>query len=102
MKKFSKKIIGTSQRPRMVVSRSLNNIFVQLIDDINQKTIYGLSSLSLKKRANKEICFKVGELLAQKVLSLGLKKIVFDRANKLYHGRIKAVADGARSKGLEF
>ncbi len=102
MRRFSKKVVGTAERPRLTVTRSLNNVYAQIIDDISGKTILGVSSSVLKQRANKEVSFKVGEMIAEKATGQGIKKVVFDRAGKVYHGRIKAVADGARSKGLEF
>ena len=102
MRRTTKQVIGTADRPRMIVSRSLNNVYVQIIDDENDKTLLGISSLILKQRANKDVSFKVGELVGEKAISLGIKSVVFDRAGRIYHGRIKAVADGARSKGLQF
>lgn len=103
MKRFDKRIKGTKERPRLVVTRTLNSIYAQVIDDEAGNTILGISSKSLKSgRGNKEIAEKVGELVAEKAITLGIKKVVFDRAGKIYHGRIKAVADGARKKGLEF
>ena len=98
-----KVIIGTSDRPRLVVSRSLNNVFAQIIDDSNGNTLVGLSSLSLKKgRANVKVAENLGEAIAEMAVNKGITKVVFDRGNHVYHGRIKAVAIGARNKGLEF
>ena len=103
MKRFDKRIKGTKERPRLVVTRTLSSVYAQIIDDEAGNTIFGISSKSLKEgRGNKIVAEKVGELLAEKVLKLVIKKVVFDRAGKIYHGRIKAVADGARKKGLEF
>lgn len=106
--RIRKKIIGTSERPRLNVFRSLSNIYVSLIDDINGKTIISLSTLSpeiktsiqggVKKSDKSKL---VGKALAQKALELNIKKVVFDRNGYLYHGRIKAVAEGAREGGLE-
>ena len=98
-----KVIIGSSDRPRLVVSRSLNNVFAQIIDDSTGSTIIGLSSISLKKgRANVETSELLGETIAEIAIKKGIKKVVFDRRDRIYHGRIKAVAEGARKKGLEF
>ena len=98
-----KVIIGTTDRPRLVVSRSLNNVFAQIIDDTTGTTIVGLSSISLKKgRANVALSETLGEAIAELAVKKGIKKVVFDRGGHIYHGRIKAVAEGARKKGLEF
>ncbi len=98
-----KVIIGSSDRPRLVVSRSLNNIFAQIIDDSSGTTLIGLSSTSLKKgRANVSVSALLGETIADLAVKKGIKKVVFDRGDHIYHGRIKAVAEGARKKGLEF
>lgn len=98
MKRFDKRIKGTKERPRLVVSRSLNNIYAQVVDDDAGSTIIGISSKSLKKgRGNKELAEKVGEIVAEKAIKLGITKVVFDRAGKIFHGRIKAVAEGAEN-----
>jgi large subunit ribosomal protein L18 len=98
-----KVIIGTADRPRLVVSRSLNNIYAQIIDDMSGTTLVGLSSIALKKgRANVALAGTLGETVAELALKKGVKKVVFDRGEYIYHGRIKAVAEGARKKGLEF
>lgn len=103
MRKITKKIVGTAELPRLHVSRSLMNVYAQLINDLDQKTIIGVSSLSLGKgRANTKVSEEVGQIIAEKALKLGIKKVVFDRGGRIYHGRVKAVAEGARKKGLEF
>lgn len=103
------KIKGTSGTPRLSVYRSMNQIYGQLIDDINGKTIISLSSLSkevkevlkdAKSKVNKSTL--VGKLLAEKAISKNVTKVVFDRNGYLYHGRIKAFAEGARDGGLQF
>jgi large subunit ribosomal protein L18 len=106
--RIRKKIIGTPERPRLNVFRSLSNIYVSLIDDINGKTIISLSTLSPEVKSNIQGVTKksdksklVGKTLAQKALEMNIKKVVFDRNGYLYHGRIKAVAEGAREGGLE-
>jgi large subunit ribosomal protein L18 len=103
------KIQGTSDRPRLSVSRSLGQIYAQLIDDEQQRTLAAASSLSLEikkklkgKETRVEIGKMVGLLLAQKALKQGIKNAVFDRGHYLYHGRVKALAQGAREGGLDF
>jgi large subunit ribosomal protein L18 len=104
-----KKITGTSERPRLAVFRSAKNIYVQIIDDLNNRTLTSVSSLSpdlkpeVSKAKNKvEAAKLVGKGIAEKAKSMKIKKVVFDRGGYLYHGRVKAVADGARENGLEF
>jgi large subunit ribosomal protein L18 len=107
--RIRKRVAGSSKRPRLVVFRSLNNIYAQLVDDINNKTICTVSTLGknikgeIKDKTNKRDKSKiVGLKLAQKALELNINHIVFDRNGYLYHGRVKAVADGAREGGLKF
>ncbi|NIS38238.1 50S ribosomal protein L18 [Candidatus Saccharibacteria bacterium] len=104
-----KKIIGTPERPRLVVYRSLNYIYAQIVDDYRQKTLLGASNLSkglrddLKDVKSKiEASKQVGEFLAKKAQENDIKKVVFDRNGYHYHGRIKALAEGVRQGGLEF
>ncbi len=104
-KRIRKKIHGTEKIPRMAVSRSLNNIYGQLIDDVKGKVIISFSSLKAEKGEKQKKMDKsrtVGKILAQKAKEKGIKKIVFDRRGNKYHGRIKALADSAREEGLEF
>jgi large subunit ribosomal protein L18 len=99
------KVRGTSERPRLVVSRSNKGITAQLIDDLDGKTIAAASWLQLKKtfKGNKtEQATEVGKLLAQNAKKAGIEVVVFDRAGYLYHGRVKALADAAREGGLKF
>lgn len=112
------KIYGTSQRPRFSVFRSNKYIYAQLINDEKGQTILGVNEKNLKtKKKGKEVPTKsskikntlkteqaklVGELLAQKALKTGIKKVVFDRGPFKYHGRIKALAEAARKQGLKF
>ncbi len=101
------KLRGTAERPRLNVFRSLNNIYAQIIDDENGLTLVAASSLSpeLKGKVsggNIDSAKAVGELIAQKALEKGVKKVVFDRAGYIYHGRVKALAEAARVGGLEF
>jgi large subunit ribosomal protein L18 len=93
----------------MTVTKSLKNTFVQIVDDVNQVTLVGLGTNS-KVMAGKfdakdkktDMAKKAGQVIAQLALEKGIKKVVFDRNRYQYHGRVKAVADGAREKGLEF
>ena len=103
MRKFTKKIKGYADRPRMIVTRSLSNLYVQLIDDIKQDTLLGVSSQVLKKgRANCDVAEKLGELVADKAKKMNIKKVIFDRGSHVYNGRIKKVAEKKKKKGLEF
>lgn len=102
------KISGTAERPRLNVFRSLNNIYVQVIDDVKGITITSASTMdksiakSLEGKTKQEAAFIVGQTVAKNAISKGIKAVVFDRAGYQYTGRVKAVADGARDAGLEF
>jgi large subunit ribosomal protein L18 len=106
--RIRKKISGTTERPRLDVFRSLKHIYAQVIDDDTGKTLTSASTLSKefqeqkKKSCNIEAAKIVGELIAEKALAKGIQKVVFDRGGYLLHGRVKALAQGARDKGLEF
>jgi large subunit ribosomal protein L18 len=99
------KIYGTGSRPRLAVSRSNAGIYAQLIDDTAQKTLAAASWLELDqdalKKTKSEVAFMVGELLAKKAKEKGITTAVFDRRSYAYHGRVKALADGARKGGLK-
>ena len=104
-----KHISGTAERPRLSVFRSLSNVYAQLIDDENSTTLLSASTISkeikedLKNAKNKtEQGKKIGEFLAKKAIEKGITTVVFDRSGYRYHGRIKAVAEGAREGGLKF
>ena len=101
-----KKISGTAQKPRLSVFRSNTEIYVQMIDDVNGVTLTSASSrdkdIAAQKVNKSEKGKLVGLAVAQKAISLGLTTCVFDRGGFLYHGRVKAVADGAREGGLQF
>ncbi|WP_066632628.1 50S ribosomal protein L18 [Labilibacter marinus] len=100
------KISGTSEKPRMSVFRSNKQISVQLVDDVNGKTILSASSLEKEIAAEKvtktEQAGKVGALIAEKAKNAGIETVVFDRNGFLYHGRVKQLADTAREAGLKF
>ena len=99
-----KKIFGTAEVPRLNVFRSSQHIYAQIIDDIKQMTIYSCSSLDIKgeKGLPRDKAKKVGQILGKKALDKKLSKVVFDRGGFIYHGRIKALAEGAREAGLKF
>ena len=104
-RRVRKKVMGTAQRPRLAVFRSNKGIFAQLIDDDSGRTITGASWLGLKKsfKGNKtEQASEVGKALAEAAKKAGIEAVVFDRGGYLYHGRVKALADGAREGGLKF
>ncbi len=99
------KVAGTAERPRLAVFRSNRGIFAQLIDDETGKTLAGASWLGLAKnfKGNKsEQAAEVGKALAKAAKAAGVETCVFDRGGYLYHGRVKALADGAREGGLQF
>ena len=104
--KIRKKIIGTPQRPRLSVFRSNKYIYVQLIDDANGVTLAAASSKDLAAEGanspKKEASKAVGKLIAERGLAKDIETIVFDRGGYLYHGRVKALAEGAREGGLKF
>jgi len=99
-------LAGTPERPRLVVFRSLKHIYAHLVDDTRGRVLMGVadSSDSVKSDGRGKVAkgFAVGLALAEKARAAGISRVVFDRAGYLYHGRVKAVADGARKGGLEF
>lgn len=101
-----KKLYGTAQRPRLVVFRSLKQIYAQLVDDQSCRCITGASTLSKGladlKGSKTEKAIKVGELIAVKAKEKGIESVILDRSGYLYHGRVKALSDGARKGGLKF
>lgn len=108
-RRVRKKVTGTPSRPRMCVFRSLRNISVQIIDDVSGMTLVSCSSIdkdmaeqvkTAKKKS--DLSTIVGAGLAKKALDKGIEAVVFDRNRYQYHGRVKAVADGARKAGLKF
>lgn len=102
------KIFGTAERPRLSVHRTNANIYAQVIDDADAKTICSASTLDPAFRAtgklgsNKEAATFVGGLIAKRAIEKGVSTVTFDRGGRIYHGRVKALADGARTAGLNF
>ena len=102
------KITGTAERPRLSVHRTNANIYAQVIDDVDAKTICTCSTLDPEFRAtgklvsNKEAAEIVGKLIGERALAKGVTTVTFDRGGRIYHGRVKALADGARAAGLKF
>lgn len=97
-----KKVTGTAERPRLVVYRSIKHIYAQLVDDDAQRTILTVTDQGIDAKKKTEKSSEVGKRLAAKAKDAGITRVVFDRAGYRYHGRVKAVADGAREGGLEF
>ena len=97
-----KSVFGTAERPRMSVFRSNKQIYVQVINDVEGKTLAAASSLGLEAMPKIQQAEKVGELIAAKAQEAGVKAVVFDRNGYLYHGRVKSLADAARKGGLNF
>jgi len=101
-----KRINGTSERPRLSVFRSTRHIYAQVIDDLSQKTLVSAADIEAllreSKAPKKERAKLVGAAIAKKCLAQGIDKVVFDRAGYKYHGRVSALADGAREAGLKF
>jgi large subunit ribosomal protein L18 len=104
--RIRKRVIGTPSKPRLSVFRSNTDIYAQLIDDNSGSTIASASSkqkdISAQKAPKSEKSKMVGEAIAKKAVELGIKQVVFDRSGYIYHGRVKAVAEGAREGGLDF
>ncbi|NOY78414.1 MAG: 50S ribosomal protein L18 [Calditrichaeota bacterium] len=111
-KRIRRKVWGTSEKPRLVVFRSAKHIYAQLIDDTTGKTLTGVSTLTKdirdtladirKKEGKVGVSKVVGKAIAERAKKLNIESVVFDRNGFNYHGRVKAVADGAREGGLKF
>lgn len=104
-KRVRAKICGTAERPRLNVFRSSANIYAQIIDDVSRKTLAAASSLDKEfdgYGGNAEAAKKIGLKLAEKALAAGIETVVFDRSGYVYHGRVAALAEGAREGGLKF
>lgn len=107
--RLRQRVVGTAQRPRLSVHRSLQNMYVQLIDDIKGHSLLACSTLTEdfkqkypKEKNNKKAAAALGEMVAERALAKGIDKVIFDRSGYKYHGRIKMLADAARGKGLKF
>jgi large subunit ribosomal protein L18 len=105
--RIRKKLQGTAERPRLNVYRSLSHIYVQVIDDMNGKTLVSASTAEGKKAdrrtgGNVAAAKAVGKTIAERAKAKGISKVVFDRGGYIYHGRVKALADAAREGGLQF
>jgi len=96
------KVSGTAERPRMTVFRSNKQIYVQLVDDLEGKTLVSASSKGIEEGTKSEVAAKVGQAIAEKALAAGITEVVFDRNGYLFHGRVKSLADAARNGGLKF
>lgn len=102
------KVVGTTVRPRVCVHRSLNNFYVQVIDDVSRKVLFGVSTLTkdvrskIKNGGNVDAAARLGEIFAAEAKKKGITKISFDRGGYQYHGCVKAFAEAARKGGLEF
>ena len=107
-RRVRRRVSGTAERPRLSVYRSLNQIYAQLIDDTSARTLLSVSSIDpelrkeLSSGGNVEAARRVGETLGARAKALGVTRVVFDRGGYLYHGRVAALAEGARAGGLEF
>jgi large subunit ribosomal protein L18 len=103
-----KTVVGTPERPRLCVHRSINNLTAQIVDDTSRKVLFGVSTQNkelrtkLKTGGNVSAATALGEVVAQKAQKEGITKVSFDRGGYLYHGRVKAFAEAARKGGLEF
>ncbi|MGD2269632.1 MAG: 50S ribosomal protein L18 [Desulfobacterales bacterium] len=107
-KRIRKKVFGTPERPRLCVFRSSRHIYTQVIDDASRHTLAAASTVEKAAKKSAEAggktdsAHQIGKLIAQRAIDQGIKKVVFDRNGFLYHGRVRAVSDGAREGGLEF
>lgn len=104
-KRIRGKISGTPEIPRLCVFRSLSNIYAQVIDDVNGKTLVSASSLDKGiggETTKKECAREVGKLIAERAVKAGIENVVFDRGGYVYHGRVQELAEGAREGGLKF
>ena len=106
--RIRKKILGTAERPRLNIYRSLNHIYVQVIDDLHGTTLVAANSAEGGKKGEKRTggnvasAKAVGKAVAERAKAKGISKVVFDRGGYIYHGRVKALADAAREAGLQF
>ena len=98
----AKSLHGSGERPRLSVHRSAKNIYAQIIDDVSGQTLLALSSKDLKKGTKSEKSFEIGLRIATDLLGKNIKSVTFDRGGYKFHGRVKALAEGARKGGLQF
>jgi large subunit ribosomal protein L18 len=107
-RRIRRRVVGTADRPRLAVFRSNNHIYAQVIDDASHSTLAAASTLdpelkaALEATSTCDASTKVGELVAKRAIEKGIQQVVFDRGGKLYHGRVKALAEAAREAGLNF
>ncbi len=109
-RRIRRKVFGTPERPRLAVFRSHHHIYAQVIDDVAQHTLVSASTLDRELRqqlqgigtATQEAAARVGRCVAERALQAGISRVVFDRGGRLYHGRIRALAEAAREAGLQF
>lgn len=107
-KRIRKNLVGTQERPRLSVFRSSKHIYAQVIDDTDGRTLVAASSMEKEVKEHPKFENKVavagfvGKIIAQRAIEKGISKVVFDRNGFLYHGRVKAISDGARETGLDF
>jgi large subunit ribosomal protein L18 len=107
-RRIRKRVRGSAERPRLCVFRSSKHIYAQIVDDVRGVTLSGASSKSpelrdaLKGKTKTEVSQSVGQLVAERALAAGVKQVCFDRGGYVFHGRIRAFAEGARKGGLEF
>jgi large subunit ribosomal protein L18 len=104
-RRVRKTVVGTAARPRLCVYRSNKHIFAQVIDDSTGATVFGVSDINIKSAKGKtktDLAVEVGKMVAQAAKAKKIDKVVFDRGGRLYHGRVKALAEGAREGGLKF
>jgi large subunit ribosomal protein L18 len=102
-RRVRRRLSGTAERPRLVVHRSLKNIEAQLVDDLTATTLLGVISSGLRLEGSKtEQARETGREIARRAKEQGVSRVVFDRGGYLYHGRVQALAEGAREGGLEF
>lgn len=104
-KRVRGKVHGSAERPRLCVFRSLKHIYAQIINDDDAKTLVSASSVEKDFKdygGNKLAARKVGQMISERAVKLGISEVVFDRGGYLYHGRVKELAEGAREKGLKF
>lgn len=107
-RRIRNKIMGSAERPRLNVYKSLKHMYAQIINDETGNTLVSASTLEdevkegLESTSNVEAAKRVGKIIAQRALAKGIDKVVFDRSGYIYHGRVKAVAEGAREGGLKF